>query len=93
MYLFAIDHENIIIYNKFVKSHIDKNSNICDVKYITYTNLVYHSILDGGDSLKKLLKVLRFKFFFKRGNHEDEYKDEHFLYDKFKHLRKCLKQH
>ena len=44
---------------KFVKSRIDKNNNICDVKHITtYTKLVYHSISDSRDSLKKLLKVL-----------------------------------
>ena len=40
MYLFAVDHKNVIIYNKFVKSRIDKDNNICDVKYITYTYLV-----------------------------------------------------
>ena len=28
---------------KFVKSLIDKNNDVCDVKYTTtYTNLVYH---------------------------------------------------
>ena len=43
MYVFAIDHKNVIIYIQFAKSRIDKNNNVCDVKYIaTYTNLVYH---------------------------------------------------
>ena len=44
--LFAIDHKNVIlnfIYTSFVKSRIDENNNVCDVKFITtYTNLVYH---------------------------------------------------
>ena len=45
----------------FVKSCFDKNNDICDVKCITtYTNLVYHKISEGRDSLQKLLKVLIF---------------------------------
>ena len=57
MYLFAIDHKNVIIYiYKFVKSRIDKNNNVCDAKHIpSYTNLVYLCISDCRDSLKKLL--------------------------------------
>ena len=46
LYLFAIYHKNVIIYiyiYKLVKSRIDKNNNVSDVKYITtYTDLVYH---------------------------------------------------
>ena len=44
LYLFAIYHKNVIIYiYKLVKSRIDKNNNVSDVKYITtYTNLVYY---------------------------------------------------
>ena len=58
MYLFAIDHKKVIIYVQ-VRSRIDNNNNVCDVKYITtYTDLVHHKISDGRDSLKKLLKVL-----------------------------------
>ena len=43
MYVFAIDHKNVIIYTSLLnKSRIDKNS-VCDVKYITtYTNVAYH---------------------------------------------------
>ena len=45
---------------KLVKSCIDKK-NVCGVKYITtYTNLVYHYISDGRDSLKKAPKVAYF---------------------------------
>ena len=44
---------------KLVTSRIDKNENVCDEKHITtYTNLVYHEISFGKDSLKKLLKLL-----------------------------------
>ena len=53
MYVFASDHKNIniYIYASFLKAVLINN--ICDVKYITiYTNLVYHMISDGGDSLK-----------------------------------------
>ena len=55
MYLFAIYHKNVSVIYKFVKSRID---NVYDVKYITtYSNLVYHYISDGRNSLKELLKV------------------------------------
>ena len=42
IYLPSIIKMWLYIY-KFVKSCIDENNNVCDVKYITtYTNLVYH---------------------------------------------------
>ena len=64
MYMYVLfichsDHKNVIIYSytSFVKSCIDKNDNVCDAKNITaYSNLVYHKILDGRDSLKTALK-------------------------------------
>ena len=58
IYLPSIIEMLLYIY-KFVKSHVGKNNNVCDVKYITTcTNLIYHWILDGRNSQKKLLKVL-----------------------------------
>ena len=36
----------------------DKNDSVCDVKYITAYTKLYHKMLDGRKSLKKLRKVL-----------------------------------
>ena len=44
MYLFAIDHKNVIIYIKVMLKTVSiKNNDVCYVKYITlYTKLVSH---------------------------------------------------
>ena len=44
----------------FVKSRNDKYKKVYNAKYTIYTKLLHHKISNGGDSLKKLQKLLIF---------------------------------